>query len=411
LSFDPLSEEKPLIRQRKTTPLLAALLAAAVAVLAGGCAGSSLDSQPAPRGGPIHIGLMWPQSGIYKTVGDDFARGWQLYLDLHGGKLGGHDIVTTVVDEAEGKHSARNGVKKLVEQDRVDVVVGTISSDAVEAIYPVITEKKIPYVATGGRPTTLTDLTYVWHTSWQNRDAGQAIADYIRTNVNGSVWAIGPDYQGGWDQVGGFVDAFVAGGGKLANPGGKPTWTPFPATSNFLPYLNAIAASDAKAVYCFFGGSNAVDFVKQYHQSGLAAKAPLYAAGFTTEGAVLAGQGAAADGTFSSLNYAPDLDNPANRQFATEFQKKYDTIPDLYNVTAYDAALLLDRAIAAAGPNPTSASINAAIVQLGAIASPRGDWRFGTEHSPIQPWYLRQVRADGRGRANVVVQTLTTLGK
>ena len=398
-------------RQRKSRPLAAVLAAVVVVLAAGGCAGSSLDSDRPPAGGPIHIGLMWPQSAVYKTVGDDFAHGWQLYLDLHGGKLGGHEIKTTVVDEAEGKQSARTGIKKLVEQDKVDVVVGTISSDAVEAVYPVITEKKIPYVATGGRPTTLSDLSYVWHTSWQNRDAGNAIAEYIRTNVNGPVYAIGPDYQGGWDQVNGFVEAYAARGGKLANPGGKPTWTPFPATTNFLPYLNAVAATDAKAVFAFYGGVNAIDFVKQYAQSGLAAKAPLYAAGFTTEGAVLAAQGAAADGIYSSLNYAPDLDNPANRTFATEFQRKYDAIPTLYAVTAYDAALLLDLAIAAAGPNPISASINAAIGKLGAIPSPRGDWRLGTEHSPIQPWYLRQVRADGRGRANVLVQTLTTLGK
>jgi branched-chain amino acid transport system substrate-binding protein len=346
---------------------------------------------------------------VYKTVGDDFARGWQLYLDTHGGRLGGHQVKTTVVDEGDGRQATRTGIKKLVEQDRVTVVVGTISSDAVQAIHPVITEKHIPYVATGGRPDTLTDLTYTWHTSWQNRDAGQAIADYVRTTVAGPVYAIGPDYKGGWDQVGGFVDAFTAGGGKLANPGGKPTWTPFPATTNFLPYLNAIPGSGAKAVFAFYGGANAVDFVKQYAQSGL--KLPLYAAGFTTEGAVLAAQGAAADGVYSSLNYAPDLDNPANRTFATAYQQKHDQIPDLYTVTAYDAALLLDQAIAAAGPDPSSEAINTAIGKLGAIDSPRGQWRFGVEHSPIQPWYLRQVRTDGRGRANVVVQTLTTLGK
>ncbi|RSM64039.1 hypothetical protein DMB66_21235 [Actinoplanes sp. ATCC 53533] len=67
---------------------------------------------------------------------------------------------------------------------------------------------------------------------------------------------------------------------------------------------------------------------------------------------------------------------------------------------------------AAAGPHPTSASIIAAIGWLGAIPSPPDDWRFGTEHTPIQPWYLRQVHADGRAaRANVPIQTLTTPGE
>ena len=396
---------------RRRTRVTVSAATAVFVFFAGGCAGSSLNNTNATSGDTIHIGAMWPLSGVYKTVGDDFARGWQLYLDTHGGKLGGHTVTTTVADEADGKQAARDGIKKLVEADHSTVIVGTISSDAVAAVYPVITAKHIPYLATGGRPDNLTDLTYTWHTSWQNRDAGQAIADYIRTTVNGPVYAIGPDYKGGWDQVGGFVDAFKAGGGKLANPDGKPTFTPFPNTTNFLPYLNGIQATDAKAVFAFYGGANAVDFVKQYAQSGLPGKVPLYTAGFVTEGAVLSAEGAAADGIYSSLNYAPDLDNPANRAFATAFEQKYNSVPDLYDVTAYDAALILDQAIAAAGPNPTSASINTAISKLGAIPSPRGDWRFGTEHSPIQPWYLRQVRTDGRGRANVVVQALTTLGK
>jgi branched-chain amino acid transport system substrate-binding protein len=397
--------------QRRTRAACAAALAVSV-LLAGGCAGSSLNSDNAAAAdGTIRIGLIWPQSGVYKNVGDDFAHGWQLYLDTHGGKLGGHKVTTTLVDEGDGKQATRDGIKKLVEKDKATVVVGTISSDAVQAVQPVITDKKIPYVATGGRPDNIKDLTWTWHTSWQNRDSGQAIADYVRTTVKGPVWAIGPDYKGGWDQVGGFVDTFTAAGGKLANPGGKPTWTPFPATTNFLPYLNAIASSDAKAVFVFYGGTNAIDFIKQYAQSGLKGKLTLYSAGATTEGPLLDAQGAAADGIYTSQCYAPDLDNPANRSFATAFQQRYDAIPDLYNVTAYDAALLLDRAIAAAGDNPTSESINAAIGKLGAIDSPRGQWRFGTEHSPIQSWYLRQVRNDGRGRANVVVQTLTTLGK
>ncbi|WP_238011590.1 ABC transporter substrate-binding protein [Dactylosporangium sp. AC04546] len=399
-------------RRRPWSVAAAAAITAVLTAVAGmaGCSGSSLGSEDAaPAGGPIRIGLVWPQTGVYKTVGDDFARGWQLYLDTHGGRLGGHEIVTTVVDEGDGKQATRTGVKKLIEQDRVDVVVGTISSDAVQEVHPAITQAKLPFVATGGRPDNLTDLTYTWHTSWQNRDAGAAIADYIRTNVKGPVFVIGPDYKGGWDQIGGFVDPFVAAGGKLANPGGKATFTPFPATTNFLPYLNAIPP-EAKAVFCFYGGTNAIDFVKAYDAAGLQNRLPLYAGGFTVEGAVLTAQGAAAEGIYSSLNYAPDLDNPANRAFATAFQQQHDAIPDLYNVTAYDAALILDRAISAAGPNPTRASINAAIGNLGQIDSPRGQWRYGTQHAPIQPWYLRQVRTDGRALANVRVQTLTTLG-
>jgi branched-chain amino acid transport system substrate-binding protein len=162
-------------------------------------------------------------------------------------------------------------------------------------------------------------------------------------------------------------------------------------------------------VYCFYAGSQAVDFVKQYKQSGL--KLPLYGAGFLTEGGVLAAEGDDARGVQTVMNYVPDLDNQANRQFSNAYQTKFQQTPDIYAVTAWDAAWVLDHAIAAAGANPTSASINAAIATLGAIDSPRGDWRFGPNgHSPIQAWYRRTVGPDGRPLANVTQQTLTTIG-
>jgi branched-chain amino acid transport system substrate-binding protein len=394
--------------RRRTTRLLAALTSAGLLAVAG-CSGSAATSDTT-AGGTLKIGLIWPQSGPYKAIGADLERGWQLYLDTHAGRLGGHRVELVTADEAEGKQSALTAARKLLDRDKVTVIVGTGTADAVESIKTLVTERKVPFIGTGGRPSTLTDLSYIWHTSWLSRETGAAIAEHIRTTVPGPVYAIGPDYVGGHDQIGGFVDAYTAAGGELANDNGEPAWTPWPATTNFLPYLNQVQDSGAKAVYCFYAGTAAVDFVKQYEQAGLKGTIPLYGAGFLTEGAVLAAQGPAATGVRTVMNYAPNLDNPANRGFAPAFQTKHQSAPNIYAVTGYDAALVLDQAIAAAGPKPTSQSINTAIGKLGAIASPRGEWRFGRNHSPIQPWYLREVKTDGRAAANVVVQHLTTLG-
>jgi branched-chain amino acid transport system substrate-binding protein len=374
-----------------------------------GCSGSAINPDH-PTPGTIRIGLLWPQSGPYQAIGDDLAAGWKLYLDTHGGRLGGKKITVTVADEGASKQTALASARKLLDSDHAQVLAGTASADPTDVLQTLVTERKVPFVGTGGRPSTIKDLSHLWHTSWLSRETGAAIADHLRTTIPGPVWAIGPNYQGGWDQIGGFVDAYTAEGGKLANPGGTPAWTPWPATTNFLPYLNQIAASNAKAVYCFYAGATAVEFVKQYAQAGLAPRIPLYGAGFLTEGSVLPAQGAAGDGVRTVLNYAPDLDNPANRTFVTSFAQRHTGAPNIYHVTGFDAAAVLDAALLAAGPNPTSESINTAISRLGTIDSPRGTWRFGANHSPIQPWYLREVRPDGRGRANVVVQTLTTLG-
>lgn len=407
-----------MIRQRPpirvTKPLIPFVAIAALLSVAS-CSGSSLGGDD-DRGddSTIHIGLLIPQSGAYKAAGPEIKDGFQLYLDAHGGKLGGKAVKITIADEGDGKQTAVNSGKKLIQQDKVDVVVGTSTVDSLLGLETMLSEAKIPFIGTGGRPSTLKDISRIWHVSWLSREPGAAIADYLRTTVNGPVYAIGPDYQGGYDQIGGFTDAYLAGGGKLANEDGKAAWTPWPTTTNFLPYLNKIAASGAKAVYTFYAGTAAVAFVQQYTQSGLASKIPLYGSGYLTDEAILEAEGTAADGIQTVLNYAADLDNDANRAFVTAYTKAHaGASPHLFHMTSWDAASLLDQAVAAASANgkkPTPEAINAAIGKVGQIDSPRGTWRWSSSHTPIQPWYLRKVSNDGKGRANVVVQTLTTLG-
>jgi branched-chain amino acid transport system substrate-binding protein len=403
---------------RLRRPLAAALTALCLAALPA-CSGSSLDTDTGPDD-TIKIGLLWPKTGPYATLGTDMAAGWQLYLDTHGGKLGGRTVTTVVADEGTGAATALPAAKKLLDADRVQVLVGTVAGDSSAAVSGAATAKKVPYIGTGGRPSTLQDVSYTWHTSWLSAEMGKAVAPYIAQTIKGPVYAIGPDYQGGWDQLNGFTDEFAKSGGKLANSGGKTTWTPWPNTNNFLPYLNTIRDSGAKAVYCFYAGSTAVDFVKQYQQSGL--QLPLYGAGFLTEGAVLDAEGPAADGVRTVMNYAANLDHAANRSFAVDYEKKTGNAPNIYAVTGWDAALILDRAITnALAGNPsalpgspaaqgsTTEAINRAISQLDVIDSPRGEWRFGTLHSPNQAFYLREVQLDGRTRSNVRIQNLTTL--
>ena len=267
-------------------------------------------------------------------------------------------------------------------------------------------------MATGGRPDNLTDLTWTWHTSWQNRDAGQAIADYIRTTVNGPVYAIGPDYKGGWDQVGGFVDAFRAGGGKLANPDGKPTWTPFPATTNFLPYLNAIQATDAKAVFAFFSGTDAVNFVKQYDQFGLKQSIKLTGAGFLTEPDVLPAQGPSALGVITGHFYTPVLDNPTNQRFVKEFEAKFGgKMPDGFACQGYDTAEVIVRALKAVNGNTQDKAKLVDVIAKSEFDSPRGRFRFDPKtHNVIQPYiYIREVKEVAGGLNNVPIDKVANV--
>ncbi|MEV0453694.1 ABC transporter substrate-binding protein [Catellatospora methionotrophica] len=388
-----------------------AFISAAVAALAAmavtGCDGSAMGDGSTDTS-TLTIGVLAPRTGPLAAIGTDMLDGLQLYIDQHGGKLGGHAVRVVVAEEGDGGATARASVDRLIKQEKASVIVGAASAPAVATAAGPTRDAQIPLIGVGGRPSTITDVSYMWHTSFDSRDYGKAVAAHVAKTVPGPVWVIGPDYQGGHDQISGFVDAFQAAGGKLANPGGKPVFTPYPATANFGPWLTQAKASGAKAVYAFYAGAPAVEFIRQYDQFGLHSTIPLYGPAFLTEGAALQGQGATATGVYTVANYSPDLPGPANEAFVKALTGRIKGVPNVYHLTAYDAGALLDKAIAAAGPNPTPQAINTAIATITTIDSPRGNWRFNSQHTPIQDWYLRQVTGDTP--ANTMVTKLATVG-
>ncbi|MCX5276981.1 ABC transporter substrate-binding protein [Streptomyces virginiae] len=373
-------------------------------LLATGCGGASLGTgDDNNRSGPVKIGLLVPRSGTYKALGDDMKQGFELYVREHGGRLGGREVQIVVADEGETADSGKAAAEKLVKQDRVLAVGGVVSSATVNGVKDLFENSKIPLVGSNASPTTLTGTKYIWRTSYVNDEPGKALGAHVAERAGGPVFLIAAGYQAGKDEIEGFKSTFLPAGGTIA---GEEVYTPFPGTKNFQPYLSRIQNSGAKAVFCFYAGGAAVDFVKQYRDFGLAGKIPLYAPGFLTEGGVLGGQGDAAEGIRTALNYSADLDNPANRRFAPAYRAAHGTDPTTYAMASWDAAQVLDKAIGAAGGTVTSETVNAALATVGDIDSPRGTWRFNSGGTPIQPWYLREVRQG----ANTVAGDLGRLG-
>ncbi|MEU9083772.1 ABC transporter substrate-binding protein [Streptomyces sp. NPDC048357] len=373
-------------------------------LLATACGGASLgNGEGNKQSGPVKIGLLVPQSGTYKALGDDMKQGFELYVAQHGGKLGGREVQIVVADEGETADSGKAAAEKLVKQDRVLAVSGVVSSATINGVKDLFETSKVPLVGSNASPTTLTGTRYVWRTSYVNDEPGKALGKYVAEKAGGPVFLVAAGYQAGKDEIEGFKSTFLPAGGKIA---GEEVYTPFPATKNFQPYLAQIENSGAKAVFCFYAGGAAVDFVKQYRDFGLAGKIPLYAPGFLTEGGVLKGQGEAATGILTALNYSADLDNAANKQFAPAYRTAYGADPTTYAMASWDAAQVLDKAIKAAGGTVTPETVNAAIATVGDIDSPRGTWRFNSGGTPEQPWYLREVRQG----ANTVAGDLGRLG-
>ena len=111
------------------------------------------------------------------------------------------------------------------------------------------------------------------------------------------------------------------------------------------------------------------------------------------------------------MQYSSDLNNPSNREFSAQFQTRHPNSPTAFAVASYDAAAVLDGAIALCGDEAISPlRINQEIPNVGQVVSPRGNWQFNQARSPQQKWYLRQIRPDGNIWSNVLIGDLATLG-
>lgn len=397
----------------------AALLLAASTAASAGCAygGGLAYSDPAEHGEsqtPFPVGLLLDTTGADGTAGIDARDGFQLYVNQHGGRLGGRPAQLTVSNEGPTPAGTATTMQQMLAHG-AQAVVGPIDYAGYESVAPLANAAHVPLVGVVAQPD-LTDVSYVWNAAFLSTEPGTAIAPFIYNHVKSPVFAIGGNYPGDWEQVRGFTDAYAALGGTLANANGQATFTPAAtftpsgATTDFTPYLEAIEKSGAKAVYCAFTGEEAVRFVQQYAHSAVK-NVPLYAVGLVTDGPLLKQEGAAAANVTSVLDYSPDVDTAANRTFVSAWAAGHDgQEPSVYALTGYDAAALLDQAVGRAGPTADAEAVNAAIAALGRIDSPRGAWQLAsTTHAPIQKWYLRRVQMDGTALANVEIEELATL--
>ncbi len=382
------------------------VVAAGLAVaLVAGCGSSLQEDRQGADGGPVKVGLLVPQSGVYAPLGRDMENGFRMYLDAKGGKLGGREVELVVADEGGGPETGVPAAQKLLQQDRVTTLVGIVNSAVALGVRDLVNDGKVPLIIANAGANAITGeqrSDYVWRTSFTNGEVAGALGGYVARGElgDGQAFLIAPDYAAGKEATAGFRETFEAAGGQVAGT----ELTPFGTTTNFQPYLARIQRSGARAVYCFYAGAEAVAFVKQYQQFGLASKIPLYCSGFVTEGGVLEAQGDAALGIKGSLHYSDQLDNPANERFVAGYRDKYGEGPTVYAVQAYDAAAVLDQALAS---GTTGEAIVAGLEGVGEVDSPRGRWRFTDGHGPAQTYYLRVTeKQDGR-IVNTIVQPLT----
>ena len=336
----------------------------------------------------VRVGMMLPYTGTYAQLGTAITNGFKLAVAERGGKLGGRELeYFTVDDEAEPAKAPEN-TNKLVQRDKVDVLVGTVHSGVQMGMVKIAKENNTLMISPNAGLDAATGALCspnIFRTSFSNWQPsypmGKVLADRGVRNVISLAWK----YGAGEEAVAGFTEGFIKAGGKSV----RGLWIPFPNVE-FQALLTEIASIKPDAVFVFFAGGGAAKFIKDYAAAGLRKTIPLFGSGFLTDG-VLDATEEAAQGLETTLHYADGLNIKRDRDFRSAYYKAYTFAPDVYAVQGYDAGLLLAAGLDAVKGDISKRKEIIAAMEQAKIDSPRGAWTMSKAHNPIQDIYLRKV--------------------
>lgn len=369
----------------------------------------SPTATPIPiTGPPLKVGVLLPYSKGPTQVGEDIIAGMSLYFDSGGGIVAGRKVELVKEDEESDPQVTAQKARKLIEQDKVDVLTGLAGSGAAASVRDVAHSSKAILLISNASANELSRARkspYVFRTSFSNWQLSWALGAWVAKNVAKKVFVSASDDADGKEMVAGFKQTFIPAGGTVdgelfSRPGGN----------DYAAHLARIAQAKPGAAFIFYGGNDAVGFVKQYDQQGLKKDTKITGPGRLTGQHVLPAQGKAALGAITTLYWAQTLDNPENKKFVADYRRKYGREPSSYSVQGHDTARAIAEALAKTAGDTSDKEKLAKALEGVRFRSPRGSFQFDpTSHNVVQDIYIREVKEVGGKLVNVAIDSLRSV--
>ncbi len=365
------------------------------------------EAQP----GPIRIGGAWPLTGSVAASGKDMLNAWQLYLDEVQHAIAGRSVEFIMEDTGGVPANTLTKVRKLVERDRVHVLVGggLLASEGY-AIRDYVDQTKTPLlfgVVSADDLTQRQRTPYMLRVGWASSQPSHPFAEYVFNNFRyRRIAMVASDYAFGYEVTGGFHRRFEELGGCIV----QKIWIPL-GTPDHSPYLAQIRR-DVDAVFANFPGVDAVRFIKQFDEFGLRGRIPLIGGGVVNDESLLRSMGDEAIGTITALHWSAALDRPEAKRFVDAYLAKYGTAPSYYAEALYSSGRWLEAAARRVRGNVENKdAFMDAVRKVELYNAPRGPLKMDKYQNPIQNVYVRRVDKVGGTLQNTVIYTFPSVSQ
>ncbi len=359
--------------------------------------------------GTVKIGLLATLEGPFAAGGADGMRGAELALKQRGGMAGGRKVEIIKASSNANPDVAVNATRKLVEQDKVDIMVGPLSGGEGIAVKNYSkTQPQVTFIngGSGAQATTLVDPS----------------PNFFRFNTEGAQWMVGlgkaamdkgykrvmviaEDYAFPYSQVQGFMAEYCRLGGKVP----VKAWVPLGGKD----YASTIARipKDVDALLVVLGGADAVNFLNQYEAAG--GDKPMMGGSITVSQDVLNYRGKRRDslvGTISAGPLADSFDGADWKAFVADYQKNYPVSaggfpsPSLFALVYYlNMKAALDGLEAVKGDlSGNQAKYREALAKL-TLKGPTGDVKLDGNRQAIGTTFVTEVVKDSKGELTTKV--------
>lgn len=240
---------------------------------AGGVAGLSSLALPevswAQSDKPVKIGAIDPRTGTYAGLGENQVRGATMAADeinKKGGILG--RPVQLIVEDSQGLPGpAVSKAQKLVSQDNVDFLMGSVSSAVSGALSQFANQHNLVYVDTGGHADAITGEHCTWNTFRTCSTTWMLTAGDFKPLFEkfGKKWFfVTPDYNFGHALYTDYAAQLQKAGGTVVGNALAPL-----GTTDFSSYLIQARAAKPDVLICLQAGDDLVNLLKQTVQFGM----------------------------------------------------------------------------------------------------------------------------------------------
>lgn len=365
----------------------------------------------------IKVGVTATLEGTYTVLGVDGMGGFNAAVKKYGTKVGDKELEFVVASTDATPDSAIRAVRKLIEQDKVQILIAPLSGDegiAVKNFAKTKPELTFINAASGAQETTYVDPApnfFRWNMDGAQWQAGLGKYAFNKKGYK-TIATVGEDYSFVYTQVFGLVLEFCGLGGKVTSR----QWVPL-GTKDFASTIAALP-DDVDAIYLGLGGADAVNFLNQYQQAG--GKAHLLGGSIMVDQTVLSAKGDAKKamiGTIAASGMADTWDDPNWKAFVKLYQdstpadKRFPS-PGLLATNYYGATMAMYEALKKINGDlgANQDNLKKALATL-EIDAPNGKIKLDSNRQAIGTNFVTEVVEDNGALVSKVMEIIPNVNQ